>query len=360
MALHNLLSPSDIARLCGDSPHRRAFWSGRVVLLTGATGMLGSWMAHALVEAGADVVALLRDQSSRSLLFAGGTMDRITIVSGDLCDLALLRRMMAQYEPEFVFHLAAQTQVGAAYREPVATFESNIRGSYHLFEAARHTAALRGIVFASTDKAYGTQSALPYTEEAPLQGEYPYDVSKSCADLIARCYHLTYQLPVCTTRCGNLYGPGDRNFARLIPGTIRSILGREQPVIRSDGRFVRDYLFTPDAVDGYLTLAESMERAGIAGEAFNLSTGNKLSVLELYELLARLLGSDARPKILNEAVAEIREQYLSSEKAQRLLGWKPRHSLEEGLRITAEWYQRFFASAPGRAALLKAAQARLA
>jgi len=332
-----------IVELCNDNPERRAFWREKKVFITGATGMLGSWMTHALVNAGASVTILVRDWVSNSLLFQGDTINHVNIVHGELQNYGLIERTLAEYEIEYIFHLGAQTQVRTALRNPKATFESNILGTWNVLEAARITPTIKGVIVASSDKAYGTQPVLPYTEDASLHGEYPYDVSKSCADLLARSYYLTYGVPVCVTRCGNLYGPGDRNFDRIIPGTIRSIALGEQPVIRSDGKFVRDYFFTPDAVDGYLTIAENMHRPEIVGQGFNLSTMNKVNVLDLFNSIIELMGADVKPKILNQATNEIREQYLSSQKAEKLLNWRPKHTLDEGLSITITWYQQYFA-----------------
>ena len=333
-----IIRPEDIMDLCGVTAERCAFWKGHRVFVTGATGLLGSWMTHALVNAGADVMILVRDWTPDSFLFQGGTIDRVTIVHGKLEDYDLIARALAKYEIEYVFHLGAETQVRMAVRAPKATFESNVQGTWNVLEAARHTPSVRCVIVASSDKAYGTQPVLPYTEDAPMGGEFPYDVSKSCADLIARSYFRTYKLPVCVTRCGNLFGPGDQNYDRIVPGTIRSIARGEQPVIRSDGTFIRDYLFTPDAVDGYLTIAENMHRDEIVGQAFNLSTMNRLTVLDLFRRIIALAGADVVPKILNQASNEIREQYLSSERAERLLDWRPRHAIDEGLAITVAWY----------------------
>ncbi|MDD9954367.1 MAG: GDP-mannose 4,6-dehydratase [Candidatus Woesearchaeota archaeon] len=323
--------------LCNTTDERKRYWNGKSVLVTGATGMMGSWITHVLVAAGAHVTVLVRDWATGSLLYEGDAVKHVNIVYGSLGDFETLERIFSDYEPSFVFHMGAQTQVRAAYRNPKETFESNVLGTWNVLEAARRCDTPPGIIVASSDKAYGSQEKLPYTEETPLEGEYPYDVSKSCTDLIAQSYVHTYKLPLCITRCGNLYGPGDLNYDRLIPGTIKSILLGETPIIRSDGTYVRDYIFTPDAVDGVLTIAENFGQ--VVGEAFNLSTGNKLTVLDLFTTILKLLGSDAKPKILNEATAEIKEQYLSSEKAKTLLHWQPRHALQESLQITIDWYK---------------------
>ncbi len=339
VALSDILTRAKIAQLCNVTPARKAFWSGKRALVTGATGMLGSWLTHALVEAGAIVTIVVRDRVSASLLYADDTLARVTVVHGSFEDEKLVGRAMSEYEPEFLFHIGAQTQVRTANRDPVPTFEANIRGTWVVLEAARRSPTIKGVLLASSDKAYGAQPILPYTEAASMNGAHPYDVSKSCADLLARAYAHTYKLPVCVTRCGNLYGPGDRNFDRIIPGTIRSIVRGERPIIRSDGKFVRDYFFTPDAVDGYLAIAESMHRPDVVGQAFNLSTGNGLTVLDLFDRIIDALDADIEPEVLNQASNEIRAQTLSSDKAAEILGWHARHTIDDGLRITVEWYR---------------------
>ena len=328
-----------IAKHCNVTPDRAAFWKDKKVLVTGATGMLGSWMTHTLVALGANVVIIERDTVVNSLLAADDTRDRITIVRGSFTDYHLVERTLFDYEITHIFHLGAQTQVRTANRHPKDTFECNILGTWNVLEAARLSPTTQAVLVASSDKAYGPQEELPYTEETSMNGHHPYDVSKSCADLLARAYYHTYDLPVCVTRCGNLYGPGDRNFDRIIPGTVRSVLQGETPIIRSDGKFIRDYFFVPDAVDGYLTIAENMDREEVVGEAFNLSTMNRITVLDLFKMIIKLMEKDVEPKVLNQASNEIREQSLSSKKAEELLNWKPRHTLEEGLQITIDWYK---------------------
>jgi CDP-glucose 4,6-dehydratase len=309
------------------------------VFVTGATGLLGGWLTRALLERGANVVALVRDSVPRSLLVSEGLLSRVTVVWGELEEADLLERALNEYEIETVFHLAAQTIVGTANRNPVSTFESNIRGTWQLLEAVRRSPTVSRVLLASSDKAYGAHDQLPYTEDAPLQGRHPYDVSKSCADLIAQSYAATYGTNVCITRCGNLYGGGDLNFNRLVPGTIRSLLRGEAPVIRSDGSFVRDYFYVQDAVEAYLTLGEAMADGRLKGEAFNFSNELQLSARELVEQLTRLTGrTDLQPVVLNQASNEIPHQYLSAAKARRVLGWQPRWQLETGLRETIAWY----------------------
>jgi CDP-glucose 4,6-dehydratase len=319
----------------------RSFWQGRPVLVTGCTGLLGSWLTRELVAAGASVVGLIRDWVPESELFRTPTGADISVVRGDILDQATLERVLGEYEVETVFHLAAQTIVGIANRNPISTFESNIRGTWCVLEACRRSPCVRQILVASSDKAYGSHACLPYTEDAPLQGRHPYDVSKSCADLIAQSYAVTYGLPVCITRCGNLYGGGDLNWNRIVPGTIRSVLQGQRPVIRSTGQCIRDYFYVEDAVQAYLALAEQLAaRKELAGEAFNFSNEVQVTVIELVERILRLAGrEDLRPVVLGEALIEILHQYLDATKARRLLAWRPHFSLDEGLMRTIEYYE---------------------
>lgn len=317
------------------------FWSRRNVFVTGATGLLGSWMTEELLARGANVTCLIRDWVSESRLVDSGSVARVNAVRGALEDYDTLARALNEYEIDSVFHLGAQTIVGTALRAPLSTFEANIRGTWNLMEACRVNPKVERVVVASSDKAYGEQEQLPYTEDAPMSSKYPYDVSKSCSEFIAFSYFHTYQTPVAVTRCGNLYGGGDLNFNRLIPGTIRSALRDEAPIIRSDGQFIRDYFFVRDAVDAYLTLAERMPSEQFNGEAFNFSTETPVSVLELVDQILKLTGkTHLKPKVMNEASREIHKQYLSCEKAGRMLGWQSKFSLDEGLRETIDWYRQ--------------------
>jgi len=318
------------------------FWKDRNVFITGCTGLLGSWMTEALYRRGANVVGLVRDLVPASNLHRLGCWDRINVVRGDVIDYGVLERAINEYEIDSVFHLAAQTIVGIANRAPMGTFESNIKGTWNLLEACRRVDTVERVVVASSDKAYGSHEQLPYDESAPLIGEHPYDVSKSCADLLARCYYLTYRLPVTITRCGNLFGGGDLNWNRIIPGTIRSVYNDQPPIIRSDGTFIRDYFFVKDAVEGYLLLAERTAEEGIAGQAFNFSNERQIPVLELVRMIMDLMGKkDMEPEILDEAAGEIRHQYLSAAKAREVLGWKSLFAIEQGLEETIAWYQDF-------------------
>jgi CDP-glucose 4,6-dehydratase len=319
-----------------------AVWLDRPVLVTGGTGLVGSWLVGRLLETGADVVCLVRDWVPGSELVRSKLLDKVKVLRGDICDRDLLERALGEYEINTVFHLAAQTIVGIANRNPISTFESNIEGTWNVLEAARRSPSVKAIVVASSDKAYGDQEKLPYSEDTPLAGRHPYDVSKSCADLIAQAYGKTYGLPVAITRCGNFYGGGDLNWNRIVPGTIRSIFRGERPVIRSDGKFVRDYFYVEDGAACYMLLAERLlnESERLRGQAFNFSNEIQVTVAELVDLILEKMNSKLKPDIRNEASNEIRHQYLSAERARQLLGWKPLFTLEEGLSRTIGWYQR--------------------
>ena len=319
------------------------FWRDRSVLVTGCTGLLGSWLVAELVQRGARVTGLIRDWVPKSRLYTEDWHQQINIVRGCVQDLQTLKRAINEYEVDTVFHLAAQSIVGVGNRDPLETFETNIKGTWNLLEACRQIGGVSRVVVASSDKAYGDQLVLPYDETTPLQGEHPYDVSKSCADLICRTYYVSYRVPVCVTRCGNFYGGGDLNFNRIVPDTIRSTLRDKQVVIRSDGSYIRDYFYVKDGVLAYLHLAEQMDRREIWGEAFNFSNELQIPVLEMVRKILELMDkSHLEPIILNQAKNEIKHQYLSAEKARRLLHWKPQYSLEEGLREAIQWYDKFF------------------
>ena len=318
------------------------FWTDRPVFITGATGLVGGWLARRLVEAEADVVCLVRDWVPRSELVRGGLIERVKVVRGDIRDQGLIERALGEHEIATVFHLAAQTIVGIANRNPVSTFEANVQGTWTLLEACRRSPAVKQVVVASSDKAYGYQETLPYNESTPLQGNHPYDVSKSCSDLIAHAYAVSYGLPVVITRCGNFYGGGDLNWNRIVPGTIRSALRGRRPVIRSDGLFVRDYFYVEDGAAAYMRLAEALEaNPDLRGEAFNFSNEVQVTVLDLARRVLALLGSDLECDVRNEATNEIRHQYLSAAKARRVLDWSPLFTLDEGLERTLAWYKDF-------------------
>lgn len=319
-----------------------SFWTHRNVFVTGASGLLGSALVERLVGEGANVVALVRDWVPASRFVDEGLAARVIVARGELEDHATLLRILNEYEVDSVFHLGAQTIVGTAARSALSTFEANVRGTWNLLEACRAlSGTVQRIVVASSDKAYGSHDTLPYHEDMPLQGRFPYDASKSCADLITQSYFHTYRLPVAVTRCGNLYGPGDLNFSRLIPGTIRSALLNQSPIIRSDGRFVREYFYVRDAVGAYLQLAETLPDSPCVGEAFNFGTDQPVTVIDLVNRILDVMDCQhLAPTILNQASHEIRSQYLDCSKARRMLGWQPTYTLDEALAETVAWYRR--------------------
>jgi CDP-glucose 4,6-dehydratase len=324
-----------------------SFWLDRPTLVTGATGLVGSWLVSRLVAAGADVVCLVRDWVPQSELVRANQLERVKVVRGDVRDQATLERILGEYEVQTVIHLAAQTIVTIANRNPVSTFEANIAGTWSLLEACRRSPKVAQIVLASSDKAYGDHDKLPYTEETPLVGRHPYDVSKSCADLIGQAYATTYGSPVVITRCGNFYGGGDLNWNRIVPGTIRSVLRGQRPVNRSDGTFIRDYFYVEDGAIAYMLLAEKLAGdPSLKGRAFNFSNEIQITVRQLVDRIRELMTSSLEPDVRNEASHEIVHQYLSAAAARRDLGWKPQFSLEEGLVRTIAWYRKFFASTP--------------
>jgi CDP-glucose 4,6-dehydratase len=324
----------------------RSFWADRPVLVTGATGLVGGWLVARLLDLGADVVCLVRDSVPQSEFERSGASARVKVVRGDVRRQALLERALGEHEIDTVIHLAAQTIVGIANRNPVSTFDTNIRGTWALLEACRRSPAVKQVVFASSDKAYGECPSLPYDENTPLKGSHPYDVSKSCGDLIAHAYATTYGTPVVITRCGNFYGGGDLNWNRIVPGTVRSVLRGQRPIIRSDGKYVRDYFYVEDGAAAYILLAERLAACpDLRGEAFNFSNEIQVTVSDLARRILDQMGSPLEPDIRNEASHEIRHQYLSAEKARRMLGWRPMFSLDEGLRRTIDWYRSFLGAA---------------
>ena len=319
-----------------------SFWRDRSVLVTGGTGLLGSWLVKQLIEGGSNVVCLVRDWGPQSELVRTHHIEQVTTVRGDVVDRQLIERTLGEYEVDTVFHLAAQTIVGIANRNPVSTFSTNIQGTWNLLEACRRSPKVSSIVVASSDKAYGDQEHLPYTETMPLQGRHPYDVSKSCADLIAQTYAASYDLPVAITRCGNFYGGGDLNWNRVVPGTIRSVIRGERPVVGSAGHFIRDYFYIEDGAAAYMLLGERLASdPALRGQAFNFSNENQVTVLELVDEILRKMKSSLRPEVLNQANNEIRHQFLSAERARTVLNWRPQFTLESGLDHTIAWYREF-------------------
>ena len=322
-----------------------SFWNNKNVLVTGATGLVGSWLVRDLIEKGARVTALVLDNDPRSQLIRSGDYNLISVVNGDLRNYKDVSRAVFDNECTDIFHLGAQTIVGTALQDPISTFESNIQGTWNVMEAARQSnGAVKSVVVASSDKAYGPSDQLPYLENFPLHGDGPYDVSKSCTDLIAQSYGSTYGLPVTIARCGNIYGGGDLNWSRIVPGTIRDLLNNKRPVLRSDGTFVRDYVHVDDVVSAYLRLSEVSQSKNLNGEAFNFSRDEPLSVLDLYrEISMTVLGEYVEPDIQNVAKSEIKDQHLNSGKAHSVLTWKSSVSLKSGLEKTFEWYKTYLA-----------------
>jgi CDP-glucose 4,6-dehydratase len=331
--------------LASSAAVRQAAWRGRRVFVTGATGIVGSWLVQQLLDAGADVTALIVDLDPRSELARSKTLEDVRIVFGRLEDYDTLDRTLSLYEIEDVFHLGAQTLVEVALRSPLLTFEANVRGTYNLLEACRRAGHVQRLVIASSDKAYGDSKELPYSEEMRLEGRHPYDVSKSCTDLLSRCYFETYDLPVVIARCGNIYGGGDLNWSRIVPGTIRSLLRDQLPQLRSNGSGTRDYIFVDDVVEAYLQLAETLAALPnrVAGEAFNFSYGEPLTPFDVVRLLQEVMDAPIRePEVLDIARAEITHQHLDSTKAREVLAWSPKHVLRDGLALTADWYRDYF------------------
>lgn len=317
------------------------FWHNRPILVTGATGLVGGHLVEAILNLQCDVVCLVRDWVPDSVLLKDYA-DQVKIVHGDICDQAVIERVLGEYEIKTVFHLAAQTIVTIANRNPVSTFESNIRGTWVLLEACRRSPSVEQIIMASSDKAYGTHTELPYQETTPLQGIYPYDVSKSCADLIAQSYAQSFGVNVVITRCGNFFGAGDLNWNRIIPGTIRSLHYGEPPIIRSDGKFIRDYFYVKDGALAYILLAQQLaENPESRGEAYNFSLEIQMDVLNLVKRISDLMEIDIQPTILNQVKNEIPHQYLDASKARQQLNWEPHYTLDEGLSETIAWYRQF-------------------
>ena len=319
-----------------------SFWQDRRVFITGASGLVGGWLVEALLMQGADIVILLRDWVPGSRLITSHLLEKTTIVRGDLSNCQNLERILAEYEIASVIHLAAQTIVPIANKNPLSTFESNIAGTWNLLEACRQIRSIESIVVASSDKAYGDAPKLPYREDMPLRAIYPYDVSKACADMISLSFAKTFDMPIAITRCGNFFGGGDLNWNRLIPGTIRSIIRNKVPVIRSDGALIRDYIYVEDAVGAYMTLSKSLSlNPNLKGEAFNFSNETQRSVLDLTTTIINSLGSSLKPMIQGENHGEIPAQYLDSSKARDILGWAPKFGLDDGLRKTIAWYKKY-------------------
>lgn len=318
------------------------FWKNRNVLVTGHEGFLGSNLVKRLFVLGAKVVGLDIKVNRKETIFTKDEYRKIAVIKGSVSDYELVKQVIADYKVGIVFHLAAEAIVGRSAKDPLSAFSTNIKGTWDVLEACRHSKRVQAVIIASSDKAYGSHERLPYKEDAHLQGSHPYDVSKSCADLIARAYFHTYDIPVAITRCGNIYGRGDFNFSRIIPDTIRCVLKNRTLFIRSDGKYIRDYVYIDDIVDGYILLAEKIQKLKLGGEAFNFSNENPISVLGLVKIIYSIFGKKPDFKVLNKAKYEIKKQYLSSGKARKVLNWKPRYSLEGGLKEAINWYKDYF------------------
>jgi CDP-glucose 4,6-dehydratase len=317
-------------------------WKDANVLVTGADGFIGSHVANELAQKGAQVTTIVRDLKARNNMDILGIKSKMNLVYGDLINFKDCERAINEYDIQFCFHIAAQALVGPANRNPLSTFESNIKGTWNILESCRTSKTVKGLVVTSSDKAYGQQKKLPYTEDSPLEGYFPYDASKACEEIIARSYFMAYKIPLAITRNGNTYGPGDMNMSRIIPEVITNLLSSKRPIIRSDGSPERDYMYVKDSVSAHLSLAENLHRKEVAGQAFNFGTGNPISVINLYKKITKMLGSDIQPKILRQAKHEIDKQYLDSSKAKKILNWEAKYDLEEGLRKTIEWYKGYF------------------
>jgi CDP-glucose 4,6-dehydratase len=319
-------------------------WRGRSVLVTGATGLVGGWLVRRLIDEGAEVTCVVRDMDPQSLFVRDNLSSRTSVISGVVEDLSVMQRAVVDHEIEVIFHLAAQTIVGSALRNPFECITSNVLGTTAVLEAARlHSDLVQAIIVASSDKAYGTSDTLPYVEDMPLAGQHPYDVSKSCTDLISSAFHHSYGIPVGIARCGNIFGGGDLNWSRLIPGTMRSLIAGETPVLRSDGQMRREFLYARDAVDAYVQLALRTMTGDVAGEAFNFSDQTPMTVLEMYkQICLATVHEYVEPRVLGQGQNEITDQYLDSTKARQVLAWAPKSGLTDGLEETADWYRTYW------------------
>lgn len=313
-------------------------WKDKKVLITGYEGFLGSNLTKALSHCGAQIWGLDILTHRTKTILSLSDYNKVIAIKGNVANFTLVDKIIKDNDIEIIFHLAAEAIVGKSLHNPLRTFSSNIKGTWNILESSRKSKTVKRIIVASSDKAYGSHKKLPYTEHAPLMGSRPYDVSKSCADLLAYSYFHTYGLPVSITRCGNIFGPGDFNLSRIVVDTIRSIIDNRTLTIRSNGKFTRDYVYVDDIVSGYILLAERMKELNLSGEAFNFSNENPITVLELVKKIYKIYGREPNYKILGEAKHEIKDQYLSSEKSREILGWKPRYTFEEGMEATIKWY----------------------
>jgi CDP-glucose 4,6-dehydratase len=313
------------------------FWKNKKILITGFEGFLGSNLTQELLKTEAKVIGLDIKTFRKATILCSQDYKKMVVYKGSVTNYKLMRSILRKHSINIIFHLAAEAIVSRSQENPRKAFESNITGTWEVLEAARSQGNMEAIVVTSSDKAYGSHKKLPYREDAPLIANHPYDVSKSCADLIAHTYAHTYGLPVVITRCGNIFGPGDFNFSRIVPDAIRCALTGKTLLIRSDGKFTRDYVYVEDIVNGYIVLAEKLQKLKLSGEAFNFSDEKPLTVLELVKVIFKSLNKKPNYKILNKAKYEIKHQYLSSLKARKILGWRPKVTLGEGLKETIRW-----------------------
>ena len=317
---------------------KKEFWDGRNVLVTGAGGFKGSHLVEELSKTDANIISLVRDFDPRSYFETEGLGKKSTVVIGDIKDPVKIADIMSRYDINSVFHLGAQPLVTTALRNPKETLESNIMGTVNVLEAARLYSNATEILVVSSDKAYGPCDKLPYSETERLQGRAPYDVSKSCADLIAQMYAKVFDMPVTVSRCANVFGPGDLNLDRLVPGIMEAVIKGKALNIRSDGKMIREYIYVKDSVDGYMTLLENIDKT--RGEAFNIAGKEILSVIDAVNRVSSALGQQVSMNILNKAKAEIGEQYLDGSKIKNLLGWEPETPFDDAVRQTYDWYKQ--------------------
>lgn len=311
------------------------------MLITGFEGFLGSALTKRLILAGANIIGLdIKKRREGKTALTNDDYNMIRVIKGSVTDYRLLQNILKKSDTDIIFHFAAEAIVEECLRKPAGSFLTNIQGTWNILEAARLSRKKIIVIVASSDKAYGSQKKLPYKETSALSGRHPYDVSKSCADLISCAYFKTYNLPVCVVRCGNIYGPGDFHFSRIVPDTMMNVLENKVLLIRSDGKFTRDYIYIDDAVNGYILLAEKMKKQKLYGEAFNLSNESPVSVLQLVKTISKIAGKKLKYKILNRADYEIKHQYLCAKKVKSAIGWKAERTLESGLKETFEWYRK--------------------
>lgn len=314
--------------------------NGKKILVTGGTGFVGGHLVDALIKRGASVVVPYRSIDPYSYFTAQNLASKVTMVVADVKDEMRIFDIISKYEIEYIFHLAALAIVPIAYINPLETIATNVLGTTHILEAARNLHGVKCVIIASSDKAYG-KSKREYVEEDALRGDHPYEASKSAADIISRSYAKTYDLPVVVTRFGNIYGEGDLHFDRIIPGSLKAAITNETLSLRSDGTFIRDYVYVKDVVDGYLFLADHIEK--IHGEAYNISSGESMTVKDVIKTIERLINKRIPYKIVNNQQNEIPYQHLNYKKIQKL-GWMPKWNFDNSVSQVYSWYQEYISS----------------